>query len=80
VESFRTELHAGAVSKTGDPALRAGHPNHRVDCPQHRAGETSPAKILPSKHHCEVQEIFNALGVLIENSAEQKRLNARVTG
>lgn len=40
------------------------------------ASGTAPAKIPPGKHHGEVEEVFNALRVLKENSAEQKRLEA----
>lgn len=38
------------------------------------ANGTAPARIPAGKHHGEVEEVFNALRVLKENSAAQKRL------
>lgn len=40
------------------------------------ASGAAPARIPPGKHHGEVEEVFNALRVLKENSAAQKRLEA----
>lgn len=40
------------------------------------ANGSTPARIPPGKYHGEVQEVFNALRVLKENSAARKRLEA----
>lgn len=40
------------------------------------ANGSTPAKIPPGKYHGEVEEVFNALRVLKENSAARKRLEA----